>query len=248
MSDLQELSDHVHERLSSIQRLLDLSSAEVPHNKMKKLSQEITSLGSQMERFEAFVERQRGQLQQLKALEEVYQRHLESVQHLVVHIPVHMPKRKSPAKASEAAVVKSEAPGAAPAPDETSRRGNRTIKMMMVVTLPEFEAIPQYMKGRTTYDQLNAAVQTINTAVVTKYKIVQQPVKSLNNHSKGLHQRFKELETKDTKGQFFVVEQDIREFTQVKVDKKFHLLLNMLRHCQRLKELRGGGRTRYVLL
>ncbi|KAM9807627.1 SKA complex subunit 1 [Neosynchiropus ocellatus] len=248
MSELQDLSDHFHERLSSIQRLLDLSSAEVPQNKMKKLAQEITSLGSQTERLETFVERQRDQLKQLKALEEIYQHHLESVQHLVVHIPVHMPKRKSPAKATEAAAVKSEAAGAAPVPAETSRRGNRNIRTMMVITLPEFEGIPQYMKGRITYDQLNAAVQTINAAVVAKYKIVQQPVRSLNNHSKKLHQRFKELETGDTKGQFFVVEEDIRDFTQVKVDKRFQLLLNMLRHCHRLKELRGGGCTRYMLL
>ncbi|KAG7231024.1 hypothetical protein INR49_025053 [Caranx melampygus] len=49
-------------------------------------------------------------------------------------------------------------------------------------------------------------------------------------------------------GQYFVVEDDIREFTQSKVDKRFQGILNMLRHCQRLKELRGGGVTRYMLL
>lgn len=49
-------------------------------------------------------------------------------------------------------------------------------------------------------------------------------------------------------GQCFVVEEDIREFTQTKVDKRFQGILNMLRHCQRLRELRGGGLTRYMLL
>lgn len=56
------------------------------------------------------------------------------------------------------------------------------------------------MKGRVSYDQLNAAVQGINTAVKEKYKIIHQPVKILNNHSRKLHQRFKVQETKDTKG------------------------------------------------
>lgn len=56
------------------------------------------------------------------------------------------------------------------------------------------------MRGRVTQDQLNAVVQSLNTAVKAKYKIVRQPVKSLNNHSRKLHQRFKEQETKDTKG------------------------------------------------
>lgn len=49
-------------------------------------------------------------------------------------------------------------------------------------------------------------------------------------------------------GHFFVVEADLREFAQVTVDKRFLNLLSMLRHCQRLKELRGGGLTRYQLL
>lgn len=48
-------------------------------------------------------------------------------------------------------------------------------------------------------------------------------------------------------GWYFIVEDDIREFTQMKVDKRFQGILNMLRHCQRLRELRGGGLVRYAL-
>lgn len=61
-------------------------------------------------------------------------------------------------------------------------------------------AVLRYMKGRVTYDQLNAAVLSINTAAKAKYRILQQPLKSLNNHSRKLQTRFKEQETKDTKG------------------------------------------------
>lgn len=129
------------------------------------------------------------------------------------------------------------------------------------------------MKGRVTYEQLNAAVNNINTAVKAKYKILHQPLKGLNNHSRKLQARFREQETKDTRGrsdvlpeaprlhhlrpsvtltpfagQHFVVEDDIRELAQIKVDKRFQGIFNMLRHCQRLRELRGGGVTRYVLM
>lgn len=58
----------------------------------------------------------------------------------------------------------------------------------------------RYMKGRVTYEQLNSAVKSINTAVVAKYKILQQPVKNLSNAARKLHQCFKDQETKDTKG------------------------------------------------
>ncbi|CAJ1057083.1 spindle and kinetochore-associated protein 1 [Xyrichtys novacula] len=58
------------------------------------------------------------------------------------------------------------------------------------------------------------------------------------------------LKSADTQshGQFFVVEEDIRDFTQVKVDKRFQKIFIMLRHCGRLREVRGGGLTRYMLL
>lgn len=58
----------------------------------------------------------------------------------------------------------------------------------------------RYMKGRVSYEQLNAVVEGINIAVTAKYKILCQSVKALSNHSRKLQQRFKDQETKDTKG------------------------------------------------
>lgn len=68
------------------------------------------------------------------------------------------------------------------------------------VTHPTCYVFLRYMKGRVSYDQLNTAVHSINTAVAAKYKILRQPMKALNNHARKLHQRFKDQETKDTKG------------------------------------------------
>ncbi|XP_060892942.1 spindle and kinetochore-associated protein 1-like [Labrus mixtus] len=110
------------------------------------------------------------------------------------------------------------------------------IREMDFITVSEFDSIPQYMRGRVSYEQLNAAVQSINISVTAKYKILHQSVKSLNNHSCKLQQRFKEQESNDTRGHLFVVEDDFREFSQVKMDKHFQGILSMLRHCQRVKE------------
>ncbi|NXL46274.1 SKA1 protein, partial [Podilymbus podiceps] len=123
----------------------------------------------------------------------------------------------------------------------------RPIKKVALITVEEFESIPAYMKGRLTYDQINAVVQDLNKAVVGKYKILHQPLKSMNAAVRNLYHRFLEEETKDTKGEFFIVEADIREFTQLKVDKRFHGILNILRHCQRVREVRGSRLVRYVI-
>lgn len=60
------------------------------------------------------------------------------------------------------------------------------------------------MKGRLTYEQINAVVQDLNKAVVGKYKIVHQPLKSMNAAARNLYHRFLEDETKDTKGIFLL--------------------------------------------
>ncbi|XP_011824426.1 PREDICTED: spindle and kinetochore-associated protein 1 isoform X2 [Mandrillus leucophaeus] len=104
-----------------------------------------------------------------------------------------------------------------------------------------------YMKSRLTYGQINDVIKEMNKAVISKYKILHQPKKSMNSVARNLYHRFIDEETKDTKGRYFIVEADIKEFTTLKVDKKFHVLLNILRHCRRLSEVRGGGLTRYVI-
>lgn len=48
-------------------------------------------------------------------------------------------------------------------------------------------------------------------------------------------------------GLFFIVEADIKAFTQLKLDKRFYSILNILRHCQRLREVRGSGLVRYII-
>ncbi|XP_029379672.1 SKA complex subunit 1 [Echeneis naucrates] len=248
MSELEDLSLHVHNQVSSLRRMLDLSAAELPHNKINKLGQELFVLETLLEQLDHCVEQQRRQLEHLKEVEHLLQKDAKDIHHMKDNIPTHMPRRKDPAQGLEI-VVDSEAADVQLIQPETVRRTNRShTREVEVITRQEFDGIPQYMKGRVTYEQMNVAVQSINTSVKAKYKILNQSLKTLSNHGRKLQQRFKEQETGDTKGQFFVVEDDIREFTQTKVDKRFQGILNMLRHCKRLRELRGGGLTRYVLL
>ncbi|XP_027888846.1 SKA complex subunit 1 [Xiphophorus couchianus] len=242
MADLEEICQHFQNKLSSLQCMLDLSAADFPQQKIKKLGQEVLGLGRILEEFEECVDQQKEQLKQLKELEKLFQNDLESVQHMKDNFPAHIPKRKSPVKDNKPA---DDQPAQA---EKTKKISRNLVKELDYITVQEYESIPQYMKGRVSYEQLNAVVEGINTTVAAKYRILCQPLKALNNHSRKLQQLFKDQETKDTKGQFFVVEEDMREFTQMKVDKRFQGILNMLRHCQRLREVRGGGLVRYVLM
>ncbi|KAA0703826.1 Spindle and kinetochore-associated protein 1 [Triplophysa tibetana] len=259
--EFEEVTQHINDKISMIKRLLELRAVAKDPDKratLIKVEQEVSAINELLDRFERYVGQQRDLLKHLKDLEEFFQEDEQDAHHLKNNTPLHMPRKGQQAAPQEGGQVavqsRTDVPPAPQEPGPPKKNQRNQIKEVEFITVPEFDSIPpqfcchRYMKGRVTYDQLNAAVQSINTAVTAKYKIVHQPIKSLNNVSRALHQRFKEQETKDTKGQFFVVEQDIREFVQLKVDKRFVGMLNMLRHCQRLREVRGGGVTRFILL
>ena len=56
------------------------------------------------------------------------------------------------------------------------------------------------MKGRLTYESINAAVDLINTTVSTRYSLLQKPQKTLGKTAMKKVRQLKEQENKDTKG------------------------------------------------
>ncbi|XP_071011488.1 SKA complex subunit 1-like [Oncorhynchus clarkii lewisi] len=250
--ELEDITLHLNDRISSTRRVLELRTIAKDQDKrviLGKIGQDILAIDGLLDQFEKSVGRQKDLLKHLKELEGFFEEDVQDGKNLRDNMPTHMPRKGQPAvhgigSAGQSGPVNVQAVQQV----HTRKTSKNQIREMEFITSPEFDTIPQYMKGRLTYEQLNTAVESINTAVTGKYKILNQPAKTLNNATRKLHQRFKEEENKDTKGLFFIVEADIKEFTKMKVDKRFQSILSMLRHCQRLREQRGGGITRYVLL
>ena len=112
---------------------------------------------------------------------------------------------------------------------ESLKRPKATIGQVAFLTLAQFDAIPKYMKGRVTYEGVNAAVEELNVALVEKYTFLGGKMADLPNpkakkryHSllngnmnKLLDQypRYQALraqESKDTKGVHFVTSEELR--------------------------------------
>ncbi|XP_014881945.1 SKA complex subunit 1 isoform X2 [Poecilia latipinna] len=145
MADLEEIYQHFQNKLSSLLCMLDLSAADLPQQKIKKLGQEVLGLGRMLEEFEKCVDQQKEQLQQLKVkfllkcleLEKLFQNYLESVQHMKDNFPAHIPKRKSPVKDNKPADNQ-------PAWAEKTKKINRNfVKEVDYITTQEYESIPQ---------------------------------------------------------------------------------------------------------
>ncbi|XP_006938970.1 spindle and kinetochore-associated protein 1 [Prionailurus viverrinus] len=251
-SDLEQLCSHINEKIGNIKRMLSLRNCgQEPTLKttLDKIGDEIIVVNELLNKLELEIQYQEQTNHSLKELCASLEEDYKDVEHLKENIPPHLPQVTvtqnfvnvpdvdpgEPVKVEE------------PAPTKKHPKEQRSIKEMSFITSDEFNGIPAYMKSRLTYCQINDVIKEINKAIVSKYKILYQPKKSMSSVARNLYHRFIDEETKDTKGHYFIVEADIKEFTTLKADKRFHVILNILRHCRRLSEVRGGGLTRYVI-
>ena len=110
------------------------------------------------------------------------------------------------------------------------------------MTMQEYEAIPKYMKGRTQYQTLGTAVTELNTALESKYTFLSRPFASLPKPAdKKRYKVMKSQETKDTRGLYFVTADDLKECALMKSEFNRRNLLTVLRHFQKIREIRGPG-------
>ncbi|XP_052011767.1 spindle and kinetochore-associated protein 1 [Apodemus sylvaticus] len=249
-SDLEQLCTYVNEKIENIKKILlirNLGQDPALKTTLSKIGDEIITINELLNKLELEIQYQEQTNISLKELCESLEEEFKDVEHLKEHVPVHLPQvtqslvHKPDLDPKESVKVEE------PVPQKKPPKQQRVIKEMHFITTDEFDGVPAYMKSRLTYCQINDVIKEINNAVVSKYKIIHQPKSSMSSVKRKLYQRFINEETKDTKGHHFIVEADVKEFTPLKVDKKFHVIMSILRHCQRLSEVRGGGLTRYVI-
>jgi len=116
------------------------------------------------------------------------------------------------------------------------------------VTVDELESTPKYMKGRLTLDKVNAAIDEVQKIVDAKYKILALPISKMNDKLLKKYKVFKDMETAETKGLFFIAEPDLVDTAHLKQgDATGKAVLSVLRHLHRLKDL-GGALKRYTIV
>ncbi|NXM22550.1 SKA1 protein, partial [Ploceus nigricollis] len=249
-SSLEYLCLHINMKISNIKKyilLRDIGEDDSHKPVLCKIQNEVILVHDLLNEMESRVKQQEKLTDSLKEIQKAAERDQKEAQHLLEHIPRYLPKTPQSCNMVPTVKHKEQTKAVEPKCEKKPTKEKKTIKEAALITTEEFESVPAYMKGRITYDQINAVVQEINKAVVGKYKILCQPLKSMSAPVRNLYHRFIEEETKDTKEVFFIVEDDIKEFTQLKLDKRFHSILSILRHCQRVREIRGSGLIRYVI-
>jgi len=123
------------------------------------------------------------------------------------------------------------------------------ISYIPILTLQEFEGIPKYMKGRLQYSGVNACIEEINAAIKDKYTFYRKGFQAMASiKDKEKFKVMKSLETNETKGLYFVVVEDLKSASSLKTEAQRRCIFALLRHCHRIKEIRGPGtKIRYAV-
>ncbi|XP_017675301.1 PREDICTED: spindle and kinetochore-associated protein 1 [Lepidothrix coronata] len=247
---MEDLCLHINTKISNIKKsfqLKKLDEEKCLRLGVRKIGKDLMLLNDLLDKMETEVNQQEKLKNLLQELQQAAERDLNEAQHLLEHIPPHLPKPTQNCVTVPTVKHEEQTKVAEPEPAKKPAKEKRVIKEIPFIMAEEFEAVPVYLKGRLAYDQINAVVQEINKAVVEKYKIMHRPLKSMCFTTRNLYNRFIQEETRDTKGEFFIVEADIKAFTQLKLDRRFHSILSILRHCHRVREVRGSNLVRYII-
>ncbi|CAG8589285.1 13472_t:CDS:2 [Ambispora gerdemannii] len=139
-----------------------------------------------------------------------------------------------------------------------STNGNSS--SLSYLTIPEFDTVPKYILNRLTREKVNEAIDDFNKLLADKYRILKMNPSSMNQNLKARYWAYKEAITEETRGKkiendgfgkHFITENDIKNTNQkinLKMDATGRAIFAVLRHVKKLKEVRGGGNTRFVVL
>ncbi|KAJ3042272.1 Spindle and kinetochore-associated protein 1 [Rhizophlyctis rosea] len=121
------------------------------------------------------------------------------------------------------------------------------------VTVAEFDLIPKYILGRITRDRLNDMLSELSILIRDKQTLLKTPQSQLNKSQRDVYYEHKRSSNDDTKGKAFITEKDIKDkhswsASTFKLDPAGRSVVAILRHLGRIKEVRGGGQTRLVVL
>lgn len=115
----------------------------------------------------------------------------------------------------------------------------------------DFDSVPKYMRGRISYDEINAMIDKYNEVLNKKLAVCKknESAKTKSTKTKSdmeLLLRWKEQSTPELEGQYFVNAEDFASLSDYKLSKKDFTILTILRHVKKIREVRNRKITFFV--
>ncbi|CAN8009126.1 unnamed protein product [Ixodes pacificus] len=230
--------NHLGERLDLMNQLVSLSNLTVDdHYMLQECHQRLRNVDNLQAELHSLIGVYEEQRREMSALPPK----IEQLQSLASYVNVAL------VKAVEA--KKSRVPLPTPKHGQAVPFAEAANTGVAYITNEEFEHVPKYMKGRQTVKALNLCVDVFNKAVAAKYELLARPKAQLREAQWAKVNAFRSQESNETKGVKFVVEGDIRsKGGLLDTAKAVNNFVVIMRHCGRLREIRGQGFVRFAVM
>jgi len=199
---------------------------------------EIGELKRKMQILKTVVEKLNFQTKQAKKIAEYMHERIETCEHLSENLPTRIGSTNNEIKVEAG---NQGHPGKKKQnTNPESKKPSNVVPKIRYLTLDEFASIPKYMKGRHTYDNINNSIDEFNAALDSRYEFLGRGFQAMA--SMVLKKRYKEMksqETRDTRGVFFVVADDLKNSSTLKTEASRRGIFTIFRHFQLIREIRG---------
>ncbi|BFZ01060.1 hypothetical protein BsWGS_04098 [Bradybaena similaris] len=241
---VEELSQHFEKKLSLLKNAMILSNAAADKSCIEVKNALLPLLDDvklELWKMRREVDRAKEQLQKLEAIKTQCANLLQHLQFVVDNTPAQLPSKKCTVNQQAA----SNQNGTNSNANSAVQQVTRSCSYLDFITVDEFEAVPKYMKGRLKYEKVNSIIEQLDKVFSEKYQILKLKTSSLNDLNRKRVEAFR-LQEKDSAGDVFIVEKDISDLASLKVDSNLRNVIMILRHCNILREVRGGGYVRFA--
>ncbi|XP_052796713.1 spindle and kinetochore-associated protein 1-like [Mya arenaria] len=268
-ASLSDLRGFFESKLQVVQTLLELrdfSEDDTCTQEMQVVKDEVRQLTTTLAVLRLDIEKQATNLQHLQGVNEDLVDLKARLAYMTDNIPDRLPRPTQSRKAESPAIQRTalklvtnqiNTSGSVGNQMKTNISSSKSAHCKQVnvylpeidfLTVEEFESCPKYMKGRLGYDHVNKFVEAMNAAYHAKYKLLKQKKSTLNDFNRKLFETYNSQKNKDTQDCYFIVDEDIKLHGKMKIDKTAQSTLAILRHCGRVREVRGGRLARYVYI
>lgn len=255
-SNLEGIAELFAAKTTNLKRCMELRSAGNSTNcifVLRSIDKELLEMEAALDSLQDLVEKEKSLLEQGEAMRDISNKFRDRLEHVASNLPSHLPgvekKKKRGSEDREEAVKENvqKPRKTRRAKEHSTADSGSEFPKLAYLTVEEFEEIPKYIKGRISYDQVNNAVDEIHKVITAKYKIMRLPRSAMGEPVMKKYKAFKEAETPETEGEYFFIDDDLKAYSQLKMDSTGRAILTMLRHCGRLREVRSKKLLRYVL-
>lgn len=131
----------------------------------------------------------------------------------------------------------------------TSNESGEDVQLIAPLSDPiDWSTVPKYMRGKLTCDKVNEYITSLNTMAAELIRIQRVSYNKLSKEQKDCLMEYKNAAyycPNETTDRIFLLESEVKRFTG-KTDLVLRALNAILRHCGRIREIRGGGQNRII--